>query len=106
MTHDNSVSSKECNWVNKASLYEKARANENYLLHAYIVTFMAIQAVLVALFIGFWNSLQPGWSFIFPFLGILFAILWARVTESRGRPLGGNVGWVVETSQPNRACSI
>jgi len=84
MTNGNGDSATEFNWVNKMSLYEQARGNENYLLHVYIVTFMAIQGVLVALLIGFWDTLLPWARFSIPVFGILFAILWAYVTESRG----------------------
>lgn len=83
MTTDNRDQWKKLAWETKVSICEQARASENYLLHAYIVTFMAIQAVSFALFAAFWN-VTPLLRFIIPFVGIMFAALWAYMAESRG----------------------
>jgi len=72
---------KELNWGDKVSICEKARASENYLLHVYILTVMAIQAVLFALLVKFWG--QPAAGFLaLPGIGV--AVYWAFVAESRG----------------------
>jgi len=70
-------------WARKVELCEQGRANEDNLLHSYIITFIALETVLfAAVFSVAWSIL---WAVLLVSpLGLFLAFLWMHVNELRG----------------------
>lgn len=69
-------------WSRKVELCEQSRANENSLLHSYLMIFIAVETILfAAVFAKGWNQFWGGYVAL---LGLMLAILWGHVCELSG----------------------
>ena len=70
------------NWEKKVQICQQGIANQDSLLHTYVVIFIALQAMLfVAVFSEGWGQ---WWSIPIAVMAIGLAILFARLFELRG----------------------
>ena len=81
MTDNNNGVWQNLPWEQKVQICEQGRASENHLLHTYVVTFIALEAMLFAILIT--KGWHQWWSIIITVIGIGLSCLWAYLFETR-----------------------